>query len=118
MFGWHVHEKAILLVLVPLRCTLSSTTYVRELNTNIPIFSSLLAAENNAYFRTFVIASVSGIFSLFPLLFTPDGLFRLFFTSRAFPNYIPHLSETLVKVIYSVLWAILVFEPLQKKVYE
>ena len=81
MFGWHVHEKAILLVLVPLRCTLSSTTYVRELNTNILISFSLLAAENNAYFRTFVIASVSGIFSLFPLLFTPAGLYRLFLPS-------------------------------------
>lgn len=36
---------------------------------------SLLAAERQAYFRTFVIASVAGIFSLFPLLFTPTGLF-------------------------------------------
>ncbi|KAI0921312.1 hypothetical protein AcW1_004670 [Taiwanofungus camphoratus] len=52
MFGWHVHEKAILLVLVPL---------------------SLLAAENHEYFRTFMLASISGIFSLFPLLFTPAG---------------------------------------------
>lgn len=34
---------------------------------------SLLAAENHAYFRTFVLASVAGIYSLFPLLFTPAG---------------------------------------------
>ncbi|KAG6855087.1 hypothetical protein C0991_006016 [Blastosporella zonata] len=52
LFGWHVHEKAVLLVLVPL---------------------SLLAAERHAYFRTFIIASVAGIFSLFPLIFTPAG---------------------------------------------
>lgn len=37
--------------------------------------NSLLAAERQAYFRTFVIASVAGIFSLFPLLFTPTGSF-------------------------------------------
>jgi alpha-1,3-glucosyltransferase len=54
MFGWHVHEKAVLLILIPL---------------------SLLAAERQAYFRTFIIASVSGIISLFPLLFTPAGKF-------------------------------------------
>ncbi|EKM59372.1 glycosyltransferase family 57 protein [Phanerochaete carnosa HHB-10118-sp] len=77
MFGWHVHEKAILLVLVPL---------------------SLLAAENNALFRTFTIASVSGVFSLFPLLFTP--------------------GETFVKIAYSLCWAILIVEPLSKRVYE
>lgn len=52
MFGWHVHEKAVLLVLVPL---------------------SLLAAEGHPMFRTFVIASAAGIVSLFPLLFTPAG---------------------------------------------
>ncbi|KAI0033756.1 glycosyltransferase family 57 protein [Vararia minispora EC-137] len=50
MFGWHVHEKAVLLVLVPL---------------------SLLATESYPHFRTFVIASTAGIVSLFPLLFTP-----------------------------------------------
>lgn len=77
MFGWHVHEKAILLVLVPL---------------------SLLAAENHAYFRTFLLASVAGIFSLFPLLFTAP--------------------ETLIKVIYSVTWAIFIFIPLHRRVYE
>ncbi|KZV69873.1 glycosyltransferase family 57 protein [Peniophora sp. CONT] len=50
MFGWHVHEKAVLLVLVPM---------------------SLLAAEGHPMFRTFVIGSAAGIVSLFPLLFTP-----------------------------------------------
>ncbi|TFY59795.1 hypothetical protein EVJ58_g5552 [Rhodofomes roseus] len=77
MFGWHVHEKAILLVLVPL---------------------SLMAADNHAYFRTFMIASVAGVFSLFPLLFTP--------------------AETLVKVVYSALWAVFAFAPLHSRVYE
>jgi len=77
MFGWHVHEKAILLVLVPL---------------------SLLAAENHALFRTFVIASVAGIYSLFPLLFTP--------------------AETPVKVVYSVLWMYFTFQPLVRRLYE
>ncbi|KAH9846933.1 glycosyltransferase family 57 protein [Lenzites betulinus] len=77
MFGWHVHEKAILLVLVPL---------------------SLLAAEDNAYFRTFTIASVAGIYSLFPLLFTP--------------------TETLIKIVYSVLWAVFVLRPIHRQVYQ
>ncbi|KAI0693783.1 glucosyltransferase [Cytidiella melzeri] len=77
MFGWHVHEKAILLVLVPL---------------------SLLAAENNAYFRTFTLASVAGIFSLFPLLFTP--------------------AESFIKIAYSLLWMFFVMLPLNKRVYE
>jgi len=77
MFGWHVHEKAILLVLVPL---------------------SLLAADDYAHFKTYMIASISGIFSLFPLLFTP--------------------SETLVKTVYSLIWGVMVFCPLHKQVYE
>ncbi|KAI9000909.1 glycosyltransferase family 57 protein [Trametes punicea] len=77
MFGWHVHEKAILLVLVPL---------------------SLLAAESNAYFRIFTITSIAGIYSLFPLLFTP--------------------AETLVKIIYTVLWAVLVLKPIHQQVYQ
>ncbi|KAJ7068165.1 glycosyltransferase family 57 protein [Mycena amicta] len=77
LFGWHVHEKAILLVLVPL---------------------SLLAAERHAYFRTFILASVAGIFSLFPLIFTP--------------------GESMVKVLYSVLWIIFIYVPLTRRVYE
>ncbi|KAG7449254.1 glycosyltransferase family 57 protein [Guyanagaster necrorhizus] len=77
LFGWHVHEKAVLLVLVPL---------------------SLLAAERQAYFRTFIIATVSGIFSLFPLLFTP--------------------AESLIEVLYSTLWLLFVYQPLSRRVYE
>ncbi|KAH9999354.1 glycosyl transferase [Russula vinacea] len=68
MFGWHVHEKAILLVL------------------------------NYAYFRTFMIASTAGVVSLFPLLFTP--------------------AEQIIEVLYSLLWAIVVFGPLQQRLYE
>ena len=70
MFGWHVHEKAILLVLVPLRfasCPLQVSLRFS------PFVFSLLAADNHAYFRLFVIASIAGIYSLFPLLFTPAG---------------------------------------------
>ncbi|KAK7049615.1 glycosyl transferase [Paramarasmius palmivorus] len=77
MFGWHVHEKAVLLVLVPL---------------------SLLAAERQAYFRTFILASVAGVFSLFPLLFTP--------------------AESVIKVIYSLAWLLFTYIPISKRVYE
>ncbi|KAJ7276314.1 glucosyltransferase [Mycena haematopus] len=77
LFGWHVHEKAVLLVLVPL---------------------SLLAAERHAYFRTFILASVAGVFSLFPLIFTP--------------------GESMVKVLYSALWILFVYLPLTRRVYE
>ncbi|KAJ6515980.1 glycosyltransferase family 57 protein [Mycena sanguinolenta] len=77
LFGWHVHEKAVLLILVPL---------------------SLLAAERHAYFRTFILASVAGVFSLFPLIFTP--------------------GESIVKVLYSVLWILFVYLPLTRCVYE
>lgn len=43
---------------------------------------SLLAAESHAYFRTYMIASVAGIYSLFPLLFTPAGRCRYFSTFK------------------------------------
>ncbi|GAA5910113.1 dolichyl-P-Glc:Glc1Man(9)GlcNAc(2)-PP-dolichol alpha-1,3-glucosyltransferase [Sporobolomyces salmoneus] len=47
LWGWHVHEKAVLLFLVPL---------------------SLTATEDDNHFRAFRIATVAGVCGLFPLL--------------------------------------------------
>ena len=59
----------------------SRPTQVRDLSLDslmtlfvLPVFfHSLVANENHAFFRTYVIASVAGIYSLFPLLFTAAG---------------------------------------------
>lgn len=59
-----------MLVLVPLRYLLSNQYFARLVTSYT---SSLLAAERHAYFRTFLLASVAGVFSLFPLLYTPYG---------------------------------------------
>lgn len=66
LFGWHVHEKAILLVVIPF---------------------SLLALKDRRYLGVFRPLAVAGHVSLFPLLFTP--------------------MEFLVKVIYTILWLII-----------
>ena len=49
LFGWHVHEKAILLVIIPF---------------------SLVALKDRRYLGAFRPLAVSGHVSLFPLLFT------------------------------------------------
>ncbi|XP_013421845.1 probable dolichyl pyrophosphate Glc1Man9GlcNAc2 alpha-1,3-glucosyltransferase isoform X2 [Lingula anatina] len=49
MFGWHVHEKAILLIIIPM---------------------SLLALEKKRDGQLFLFLATTGHFSLFPLLFT------------------------------------------------
>ncbi|KAH8361281.1 probable dolichyl pyrophosphate Glc1Man9GlcNAc2 alpha-1,3-glucosyltransferase [Drosophila serrata] len=51
VFGWHVHEKAILMVLIPL---------------------CLLTLVNREDARYAYILGIAGYFSLFPLLFDPD----------------------------------------------
>ncbi|TKY90830.1 hypothetical protein EX895_000828 [Sporisorium graminicola] len=76
LFGWHVHEKAIMLPLIPY---------------------TFLAAVDYAHYRTFVLLSTTGIVSLFPLLFTPE--------------------EGPIKIGYSIVWALLVFGPLQSRVF-
>lgn len=50
LFGWHVHEKAILLVIIPF---------------------SLLALKDRRYLGAFRPLTIAGHVSLFPLLFTP-----------------------------------------------
>lgn len=50
LFGWHVHEKAILLVIIPF---------------------SLIALRDRRHFSAFRPLAVAGHISLFPLLFTP-----------------------------------------------
>ncbi|KAI9375638.1 glycosyl transferase [Aspergillus egyptiacus] len=49
LFGWHVHEKAVLLIIIPL---------------------SLIALKDRRYFGAFRPLAVAGHVSLFPLLFT------------------------------------------------
>lgn len=49
LFGWHVHEKAILLVIIPF---------------------SLIALKDRSYLASFRPLAVAGSISLFPLLFT------------------------------------------------
>ncbi|KAI1772504.1 glycosyltransferase family 57 protein [Hypoxylon cercidicola] len=51
LFGWHVHEKAILLVIIPF---------------------SLIALKDRRHLGAFRPLAVSGHVSLFPLLFTPS----------------------------------------------
>ncbi|KDN45947.1 glycosyltransferase family 57 protein [Tilletiaria anomala UBC 951] len=76
LFGWHVHEKAILMILLPL-------TY--------------LAVDDYDHYRVFVLLSVAGCFSLFPLLFQP--------------------AETPIKVTYTALWLVIVLGALSRKVF-
>ncbi|CEG78607.1 Putative Alpha-1,3-glucosyltransferase [Rhizopus microsporus] len=52
LFGWHVHEKAIMIVLIPY---------------------GLIATDSKLNLRAFVILSIAGIYSLYPLLFQPTG---------------------------------------------
>ncbi|KAJ2554069.1 glycosyl transferase [Coemansia sp. RSA 1933] len=54
MFGWHVHEKAVMLILAPL--------------------SLLMASPCRRTLRMFAVLSVAGYYSLFPLLFGTQEL--------------------------------------------
>ncbi|CAO3701750.1 unnamed protein product [Rhizopus stolonifer] len=72
LFGWHVHEKAIMIVLIPY---------------------GLMAANSIINLRAFVILSSSGIFSLYPLLFHPaETPIKIIFTLLWFFLVIPSLS--------------------------
>ena len=51
LFGWHVHEKAALLMIVPM---------------------SLIVLSSASYFKPFMLLQIAGHFALFPLLFRPE----------------------------------------------
>ncbi|XP_071369653.1 dolichyl pyrophosphate Glc1Man9GlcNAc2 alpha-1,3-glucosyltransferase, partial [Centroberyx affinis] len=53
LFGWHVHEKAVLLAILPL---------------------SILAVESREDAGIFLVLATTGHYSLFPLIFTPAEL--------------------------------------------
>ncbi|BGP25037.1 glycosyl transferase [Rhodotorula toruloides] len=76
LWGWHVHEKAVLLFLVPL---------------------SLTATDDDNHYRAFLIATIAGIYGLFPLLIKP--------------------AETLIKILVTLLWSAFVLPQLRKVVY-
>ncbi|KAK9448061.1 glycosyl transferase [Limtongia smithiae] len=60
LFGWHVHEKAILLVIMPF---------------------SFLALSDRRYLLPFYVLTVSGYISLFPLIFTSaEALIKYLYT--------------------------------------
>lgn len=84
--GWHVHEKAILLALVPL---------------------SLIAGRDYAYVRVFIILSATGIVSLFPLLFEPrETPVKLLYTAIWFAVVRQSLAARVLRPMPSNLGAI------------
>ena len=62
-----------------------------------------------------MIASTAGVVSLFPLLFTPAGMLR---APQCMSSQADFGKEQIIEVIYSLLWAIVVFGPLQQRLYE
>ncbi|ODV85590.1 glycosyltransferase family 57 protein [[Candida] arabinofermentans NRRL YB-2248] len=88
LFGWHVHEKAIMLVIIPF---------------------SFIVAQDRKLLPLFQILSASGYVSLFPLLFgSAEWLFKALFTfvwfvvfSTSF-NEVSHFSTTLARRVFII----------------
>jgi len=83
MFGWHVHEKAILLVVVPL---------------------AVLATVSRTEARLYLVTATTGHFSLFPLLFQarelPTKLLIHLSHSLMASHLLPQASLTILDKLY------------------
>lgn len=90
LWGWHVHEKAVLIFLIPL---------------------GLIAVEDDTHLRAYIIASCAGIYSLFPLLIQPAEtpikiIFSVLWCSLVFPSlrrvvYLPTPTLTSLLIDYA-----------------
>jgi alpha-1,3-glucosyltransferase len=70
MFGWHVHEKAVLLMIIPLRYFQNKNLFLFS-NFDFILCCSLLAVLWRKEAQIFLLLSTIGHYSLTPLLFTP-----------------------------------------------
>ncbi|GAA5833273.1 hypothetical protein JCM9279_001475 [Rhodotorula babjevae] len=87
LFGWHVHEKAVLLFLIPL---------------------SLTATDDDNHFRAFVVATTAGVFGLFPLLIKPaETPVKVIFSLVWAALVVPQLRRVVYRPLPS-LWTMIV----------
>ncbi|KAG2197180.1 hypothetical protein INT46_005155, partial [Mucor plumbeus] len=86
LFGWHVHEKAIIIVLIPY---------------------GLMASNSRVNLRVFVILSAAGIFSLYPLLFrSTETPIKITITLLWFCAIIPGLAYSIKTPLKNLLTTI------------
>lgn len=110
MFGWHVHEKAILLVLVPLRYASRTKTSFKA-HFHIPVSWQLKTTHTSVHsdsppllasFRCFLCSSRQQVRTI---SLDHSGI----------TDWVS--TETPIKLIYPVVWGICTFLPIQRVVY-